>query len=100
MDINIRPPDVDTTANTINNSVSGAKQDVMNAFAPSIEAATTNPGWQCSPTLTACAATWQAHLADLVDQTQNAAQRLYDSADHYRTVEARVAQALLDLRPS
>lgn len=99
MNIYIRPPDVDMAAQTISNAVQTATEQVTRALAPSMDAATANQGWQCSPALTECATAWQDHLTDLIQRTEAAAKNLYDSAGHYREVERRVANALTDLHP-
>jgi hypothetical protein len=51
-------------------------------------------GFESASALSTCTSTWKTHLAQLIDDTLSAAEKLRESATDYANLELRITSAL------
>jgi hypothetical protein len=98
MSINVNPQVLHEAAKGIDEVFSSALENVKNCLAPSVDAASANPGWRSADALVACRQAWSDHLNDVVKRTGEAAEKLRATAKDYQDVERRIVEALEDVR--
>jgi hypothetical protein len=94
MDLEVNPEALRQAADGMDAATASALDNVRYSLGPSADAAAANPDWQSASALSGCRQAWSEHLADLVNRTAGAAERLRSSARDYEDLESRVTDAL------
>jgi hypothetical protein len=94
VELNMRPAEVSAAGADLITMAEAARQRIAALFEAASAAATGNPGWAASASLTACRAAWEPRLSGTVDQTAELGQALAFSADAVTAADAEAARRL------